>query len=104
MKHCIYLIAFFHFQLQQNVLNSAGELESFVQLCVCVCVRERERERGNLIRSLLPTKTTPIKQKSNRVKLDRLSVTVSIHKLLQLCASFDPKKHFITILRTEEAV
>ncbi|MFS7922072.1 hypothetical protein Hanom_Chr03g00244431 [Helianthus anomalus] len=65
-------------------------------MCKCMCVRGRERE--NLIWRLLCTKTAAIKQESNGVDLNRLPVTVCIHQLLKLCASFDPKKNFVSIL------
>ena len=51
-----------------------------------------------LIRGLLGSQTTAIKQECNRVEFHRLSVAVSVHKLLQLGTSLDPEKHFIPIL------
>jgi hypothetical protein len=51
-----------------------------------------------LIGSLLSTKTTPIKQESNGVHVHRLPVTVSIHQLLELSASLDPKENLVSIL------
>ena len=62
--------------------------------------RERERER-DLIRSLFCSETTAIKQESNRVNLNRLAITICVHKLFQLSASFDPEKDFIPILQSK---
>lgn len=62
-------------------------------------VGEENGREKNLIRSLLGPEATTIKQEGNRVEVHRLPITVSIHELLQLCASLDPEKHLIPILQ-----
>lgn len=56
----------------------------------------------DLIWSLLCSKATTIKKKCNGVKIHRLSVTVSIHKLFQLSASLDPEENFIPVLQHQK--
>lgn len=57
---------------------------------------------AHFIRCLLPTKSTSIKEKSNRLEIHRLSVTVCIHELFQLGAAFNSKEHFISILHQKQ--
>ena len=52
----------------------------------------------NLIRSLLSTKVTTIKEKSNEVEVNQLSITISTHKFFQLSASLDLEEHLDPIL------
>ncbi|WVY93590.1 hypothetical protein V8G54_032678 [Vigna mungo] len=59
----------------------------------------KKKDNTNLIRSLLSTKAPTIKEKSNGVEINRLSVTISIHKLFQLSAPLDPEEHFVPILQ-----
>jgi len=53
----------------------------------------------NLIKSLLSTKATTIKEKSNGVEVNQLSITISTHKFFQLSASLDDlEEHLVPIL------
>ena len=59
---------------------------------------KKDEGNTNLIRSLLSTKATTIKEKNNRVEVNQLSVTISTHKLFQLSVSLDLEEHLIPIL------
>lgn len=66
-----------------------------------IYIYKRERGEENLVWGLLSPETTSIKQEGNWVEFHRLTVTICIHKLLQLGAPFDPEKDFITILHPQ---
>jgi len=62
-------------------------------------IMKKDEGNTNLIRSLLSTKATTIKEKSSGVEVNRLSVTISTHKLFQLNVSLDlEEEHLVPIL------
>jgi hypothetical protein len=100
VQHSIDLIPILHVQLQKEEKMKGSicvNLMSII-LWMCNCVHEHVVWERYLIRSLLSTESTTIKQEGNWVELNGLAITIGIHQLLQLCASFDPEKYFISIL------
>lgn len=81
----------------RNIVNSYLIIDRFIW------TREDTRIFTDLIWSLLCSKATSIKQKSNGVQIHRLSVTVSIHELFQLGASLNPEENFIPILQHQRS-
>lgn len=87
--------------VRKNHSVSVGTIEEVDLWMLCEFVCKRRGRIDNLIWSLLYSETTTIKQKCDSVEINWLSVTISMHELLQLCVSLNPEKHFSSILKRE---
>lgn len=61
-------------------------------------LKKQRGEKYYFIWGLFPTQPTSIKQESNGVEINRLPITVRIHKLPKLSTAFDSEEDFIPIL------
>lgn len=107
---------FFHFLHFTLVLKVAYDIEQ--PGCSKLLLRARKAPPGlvkhgvdlvaflhlKLVRGLLTTEPTTIKQESNGVEIHRLTVAVGVHQLLQLCGSLDPEEHLIAVLQNKRGI